>query len=155
LPARTTRYRRRGRQGSRDTRSSGAPPAGARRVIAVNLGVRLLVELGAYAALGYWGASVAAPLAERALLAVLTPAAAIALWSLFLAPRARLPLREPEALALELAIFAGAAAALALSGPAALGAAGGAVAAANALLIRVLGRRYPADGAGRSRKRGR
>ena len=86
--------------------------------------VRVLVELGAYTSLGYWGASVRGAVALRAALAVLAPLAAILVWALYLSPRASRRLRDPAALVSELAIFgAAAAAAVGLSSTTALAAA--------------------------------
>ncbi|MGH9097251.1 MAG: DUF2568 domain-containing protein, partial [Acidimicrobiales bacterium] len=58
------------------------------------------------------------------------------LWSQLLAPKARWRLRDPLAMASELAVFAGAAAALGVAGPAWLGEAFIAVAVINTLLVR-------------------
>jgi hypothetical protein len=102
-----------------------------------NLAVRFVVEMAAYAALGYWGASHPSPLIVRVALAAVTPLLAMALWSLLLAPKARWRLRDPLALAAELAVFAGAAVALAVAGPARLSQAFIAVAVINTLLVRV------------------
>ena len=110
-----------------------------------NLALRFLVELATYAALGYWGASVSAPFAARAALAVAVPAAAIVLWTQLLAPKAAHHLREPGALLVEVAIFAGGAAALAAAGSAALGAALGGLSVANAVLVRLGNRTQPAE----------
>jgi hypothetical protein len=85
--------------------------------------VRVLVELGAYTSLGYWGASVRGAVALRAALAVLAPLAAILVWALYLSPRASRRLRDPAALVSELAIFGAAAAAVGLSSTTALAAA--------------------------------
>jgi len=60
----------------------------------LNLALKFLLELGALAALGLWGAS-AAHGAAAVLLAIGLPIAAAALWATFAAPKAghRLPLR--------------------------------------------------------------
>lgn len=94
--------------------------------------VRVLVELGAYTSLGYWGASVRGAVALRAALAVLAPLAAILVWALYLSPRASRRLRDPAALVSELAIFGAAAAAVGLSSTTALAAAFAVAAAVDA-----------------------
>jgi len=109
--------------------------------MAGNLVLRFLVELATYAALGYWGASVPAPWAVRVALAVATPAAAVAVWTQLLAPRATHRLREPGALVSEVVICVGAAVALAVSASPTLGAVLGATAIANAVVVRVFARR--------------
>jgi len=53
--------------------------------------------------------------------AILLPLVAIALWSLFIAPKARRRLGEPTRITVEVVLFAGAGAALALSGWVAVG----------------------------------
>ena len=57
--------------------------------------VRVLVELGAYTSLGYWGASVRGAVALRAALAVLAPLAAILVWARVGTTTARQPARSP------------------------------------------------------------
>ena len=69
----------------------------------VNMALRFIVEMAAYAALGYWGASNPSLLIVRVALAVLTPLAAMVLWWLLLAPKARWRLRDPLAIVSELA----------------------------------------------------
>jgi hypothetical protein len=120
----------------------------ARLAEGTNLGVRFLVELGAYASLGYWGAAGGGPTAERTTVAVAAPLIAIVVWSLLLAPKARWRLADPTAFALELSIFALAAVALASAGPRGLALAFGVVAADNTVLIRWAGHRPRAEGAG-------
>jgi hypothetical protein len=101
--------------------------------------LRFTVELASYAALGYWGSSVSHVAAVRVALAILAPAAAIAIWGMFLAPRARQRLAGPGALCLELVVFVGASAAAAVSVSVAGGLALGVVATANAFTMRSLG----------------
>jgi hypothetical protein len=105
-----------------------------------NLGVRFVAELGAYAALGYWGASTGSSTAGRASLAVIAPLTAMVVWSLLLAPKARWHLAEPAALVLELLIFAFAAVALASAGPITVAVVFGVVAAGNTTAVRIFGR---------------
>jgi hypothetical protein len=102
-----------------------------------NLGLRFMVEMAAYAALGYWGASNSSPLIVRVALAALTPLAAMVLWSRLLAPNARWRLRGPSAIASELAVFAGAAVAIGVAGPVWLSEAFIAVAVINTILVRL------------------
>jgi hypothetical protein len=109
---------------------------GSKRTVA-NLALRLVVEMAAYAALGYWGASNPSPVIVRVALAALTPLAAMVLWSLLLAPKARRRLRDPLAIVLELAVVVGAAAALTVSGPVWLSQVLIAVAVVNTLLVRL------------------
>ena len=106
-----------------------------------NLALRFAVELGAYASLAYWGASVGTSSLSRTALAVLFPLTAMGLWSTYLAPRARRRLRDPGALSAELAIFAASGVALASSRHFALCVALIVVGSANALLLRVLRQR--------------
>jgi hypothetical protein len=122
-----------------------AEPSGAPRLVgALNLGLRFCVEVATFASLGYWGASVHAPMIVRAVLAVAAPAAAIAAWSRWLAPRAPRRLTGPAALTVELSIFAAATWALAASGLGPVGLVYGPLAVANALLVRRLGQYAPA-----------
>ncbi len=101
-----------------------------------NLAVKFLLELAAFAAFAYWGAETGTG-ATAVVLAILAPAAAVAIWSVFAAPRSsrRLPLaaRAP----LELGVFALAVVALAVAGSAVLAIAFGVVAALNAILLTV------------------
>jgi hypothetical protein len=109
--------------------------------VGANLVLRFLVELGAYASLAYWGASTGTTGVSRAALAVLAPATAMGIWSLYLAPRARRRLPDPAAFTAELGIFGASAVALASTGQTALAGGLAAVAAANTVLVRVLDRR--------------
>jgi hypothetical protein len=99
-----------------------------------NLAVKFLLELAAFAALAYWGAQTGTG-ATAVVLAIVAPAAAIAVWSVFAAPRSkrRLPLsaRAP----LELGVFALAAVALAAAGGAVLAIIFAVVAILNAILL--------------------
>jgi hypothetical protein len=114
-----------------------------RLAAAANLILRFFVELAAYAALGYWGASVRGSTVVRTSLTVVAPLIAIVVWSLFLAPKARWRLSDPMAVVLELTIFVSAAIAFASSGPSALAAVFGSVAVVNTVLVRVFARRHP------------
>ena len=101
---------------------------------AINLLVKFLLELGALAAVGLWGASIAdGPAAV--VLAIGLPVVVAVLWGVLAAPRARhrLPLRRRAPF--ELGVFALAALALWGAWSAAWGAAFAAIAAVNALLL--------------------
>lgn len=82
---------------------------------ALNPALAFVLELAAFAAFAIWGASsfegVAAILA-----AVMAPAAAIALWAVFAAPRSARRLPPAQRLPFQLVVFGLAAAALATSG---------------------------------------
>ncbi len=85
-----------------------------------NLALRFVAELSALAALAYWGFTVDAPGAVRALLGIGAPLAAALAWGGFVAPKARYQAPGAVRLAVELAVFSMSIAALAVSGPAAL-----------------------------------
>ncbi len=100
----------------------------------LNLLAKFLLELGALAAIGLWGASVAdGPLAV--VLAIGLPVVTAVLWGAFAAPKARhrLPLRLRAPF--ELGVFALAALALWSAWSTAWGVAFAAIAAVNALLL--------------------
>jgi hypothetical protein len=71
----------------------------------INLGVRFLLELGALAAFGYWGATLRAPGALRAILAVGLPLGAALIWGLFISPKARYSTGRPGQVGLGLVVF--------------------------------------------------
>ena len=104
-----------------------------------NLTLRFVVELAAYASLGYWGASIGSSPVTRLAGAILVPVAVILVWARHLAPKAPRRLSDPVALVLELAIFLAAAVALGSSGPVGLATMFGAVAVANTFLVRRFG----------------
>ncbi|MGD0313345.1 MAG: YrdB family protein [Acidimicrobiales bacterium] len=122
-------------------------PGTAGAVAMSNLGLRFCIELATLAALGYWGASVDAPAAVRASLAVAAPLAAAVAWSRLLAPRAPRRLVGPTALGVELSIFAIATWALVSSGVGAPSVIYASLAVANAFTTRALGQLSPVDGA--------
>lgn len=105
---------------------------------AANLALKFLLELAAFAALAWWGASVGSGVVS-VLVAVAAPLAAVVLWGLFAAPRAsrRLPLRSR--VPLELAILGLAAVALSAVAGAAAGVVLGALIVLNAVLLTLLG----------------
>jgi hypothetical protein len=94
-----------------------------------------------YGSLGYWGASVSAPVPVRVVLAALIPVAVMAVWSRYLSPKASRRLADPAALFAECAMFTAAAVGLAMAGHAALAAIWGVTAVANALVARIAGQR--------------
>ena len=100
----------------------------------MNLAVRFfVVELGALAGAAYWGWEATSG-AGRWYLAVLAPAAVIAVWALFVSPRARIRVSKPAALAIELVLLGLIALGLAVTGPVWLGIAYGAVALVSGLV---------------------
>lgn len=99
-----------------------------------NLAVKFLLELAAFAAFCYWGAQTGTG-ATAVVLAIVTPAAAIAVWSAFAAPRARRRLPLTARAPLELGVFALAAAALAAAGAAVLAIVFAVIAILNAVLL--------------------
>jgi hypothetical protein len=64
-----------------------------------SLALKFLLELAAFAAFAYWGATVSI------VLAVAAPALAIVLWGLFAAPRSERRLPLPQRIAFESAVF--------------------------------------------------
>ncbi|WP_189185307.1 YrdB family protein [Streptomyces albiflavescens] len=83
---------------------------------AANLGVLFLIELGALAAVGYWGFTrdVATPLAW--FLGLGAPAVLIALWGLFGSPKARYKTRGAVRVGFEVLWFGAGVVALLLAG---------------------------------------
>jgi len=79
---------------------------------AANSLLRFLLELASLAALGVWGFHASTLLTVQVLLAVAAPLAAAALWSVFIAPRARFVLHAALRSALEVLVFGSAALAL-------------------------------------------
>ena len=101
---------------------------------ALNLGVRFFaVELGGLAAAAYAGYETTASDA-RPLLAVAAPAAFIAVWGLFIAPKARVRVPKQVALAIELVLVGLVSVGLASAGPVWLGIAYGVIALVSGLL---------------------
>jgi hypothetical protein len=101
---------------------------------ALNLAIRFfVVELGALAAAAYWGWE-ATSSAGRWYLAVLAPALVLAVWGLFVSPKARIQVSKQAALAIELVLLGLVAVGLAAAGPVWLGIAYGAVALVSGLV---------------------
>jgi hypothetical protein len=132
--------------GGPDDRRSPVGPVGVLcSVASLNLGLRFVVEVATIASLGYWGASVNSSVALRALLAVVTPLAAIVAWSRLLAPRAPGRLTGLGALTVELSIFSCATWALTFSGMGLVAVIYASLAVVNSLLTRALGQFVVAD----------
>jgi hypothetical protein len=105
-----------------------------RALNALNLAIRFfVVELGGLAAAAYWGWEVTSG-PGRWYLAVLAPVAFIAVWGLFIAPKARIRVSKEAALAIELVMLALVAVGLVVTGPVWLGIAYGAVALVSGLV---------------------
>jgi hypothetical protein len=101
-----------------------------------NLAAKFLLELAAFAALAYWGAATGHR-AWAVVLAIAAPVAAVIVWGLFCAPRARRRLPVVPRAPLELAVFGLAAAGLAAAGAVTLAIVFGAVVIVNAVLLTV------------------
>ncbi|OIJ66225.1 YrdB family protein [Streptomyces mangrovisoli] len=82
----------------------------------VNLGVLFLIELGALAAVAYWGFTLDAPTAVRWLLMVAAPAVLVALWARWGAAKAPHKVRGAGRVAFETVWFGAGAAALFAAG---------------------------------------
>jgi hypothetical protein len=81
-----------------------------------------LLELGAMVAFGYWGYHIKAGVAVKITLAVALPLVVTILWSVFLSPKALLPIFSfPNRTALKLVVFVVASAALYAAGRSVLG----------------------------------
>jgi hypothetical protein len=105
---------------------------------AANLGLKFLLELAAIAAFAYWGAS-HSPVILAVILAIAIPAAFVAAWGIWAAPRSPRRLRRPARVVFELGCFALAAAALIAAGATVAGVAYAVVAAVNAVLLAAFG----------------
>jgi hypothetical protein len=102
---------------------------------AANLGLRLLLELAAVAAVVTWGFRAGGSLVARLALGVGAAALVAVVWGVFVAPRSAVSLPRPVKFGLGLAILLLAALALAAVGLPALAAAFGALVLLNAALI--------------------
>ncbi len=100
-----------------------------------NLVARFVLELGALAALAYWGFSLNAPVGVRVLTGVGAPLVAAVIWGLFASPRAAIAVPGGVQLAVQLATFAVATAALVHTGRTQLALGFGIAAAVNAALL--------------------
>jgi Protein of unknown function (DUF2568) len=98
-----------------DVPEIGPGPALGAPLYAVAAATAFLLELAAFAALGYWGA-VAGHGAWAYVLAAITPAVAAVIWGTFASPRAPVHLATVPKVALRLTVLLGGAGALALAG---------------------------------------
>ena len=72
-------------------RISGSSVAVIGLCIAANLALRFLLELGALAAVAYWGATMSSAHILRVALAIAAPATVALIWGIFISPKARIP----------------------------------------------------------------
>ena len=87
-----------------------------RQLHAVNEGLAFLLELAAFGILAWWGFSTGSGVLVHLLLGLGTPAAAMVLWALVAAPKARFRVPMPGVLLLKAVVFGGATACLAVLG---------------------------------------
>ena len=99
-----------------------------------NLAVKFLLELAAFAALAYWGATIGHG-AWAVVAAIAAPLAAVLVWGVWCAPRARRRLPTAARVPLELAVFGLAAAGLAAAGSVLLAIIFGIVVVLNTVLL--------------------
>jgi hypothetical protein len=71
----------------------------------LNLAFRFVLELVVLVALFLWGVSVSGELLVQVVLGIGAPALAIAVWGLFVAPKANRRLPDPQRLAVEIVVF--------------------------------------------------
>ena len=98
---------------------------------ALNLTMRFLLELCAFAALAYGGWRVGGPVWVGIVVAVALPLLGAAVWARWVAPKASHPLPDPQRLIPEWVVFGGATVALAVTGHPILAAALAVLAALN------------------------
>ena len=98
-----------------------------------NLALRFVLELGALAAVGYWGLETGDG-ALGWLLAAAAVAVVAVVWGLFVAPKARIDVARPVRFAIEVVVWVSAGVALAAAGHAVLGLAFAAVSIASGAL---------------------
>ena len=101
----------------------------------LNLAVRFLLELGALAALAYWGFHSGSGTGAKVALAIGAPLCMAVVWGLIAAPRAAITLAAPIRFVVGLAILCLAALALAAAGQRALAVAFAAIIVLNAALL--------------------
>jgi hypothetical protein len=102
---------------------------------ASNLALRFVLELGALAALAYWGATIASARAVRIVLAIVLPVIMAVVWGLFISPKARIPTGVAGRAGLGLIMFRVATAALWRRGYPMLAGTYGSLAVASSILI--------------------
>ncbi len=71
----------------------------------LNLVFRFILELVVLVALFLWGVATSGELLVRVVMGLAAPAAAIAIWGLFVAPKASRRLPDPQRLAVETVVF--------------------------------------------------
>jgi hypothetical protein len=102
-----------------------------------NLALRFLLELGALAAVAYWGFTTSDGVL-RWLLGIAAPVAVAVVWWLFVSPKAAVDAPQPVRLLVELVVWTAAGAALWAAGDPALGTAFLVVAVASGVLNQIL-----------------
>jgi hypothetical protein len=102
-----------------------------------NLALRFGCELAAFAALAVWGAHVGDSTAVQVLLAILAPVIAIAVWGVWVAPKAKRRAPDPARAGIEVLVFGAAVLGLVDAGHPALAAGLGVLAAVSGTLVRV------------------
>jgi hypothetical protein len=102
-----------------------------------NLALRFVCELAALAALAVWGAQASDDPALQVLLGITAPMAVVAVWGMWVAPRASRRAPDPARAAIEVVVFGAAVAGLVDAGHPALGVALGVLAAVTGALVRV------------------
>ena len=100
-----------------------------------NLAARFALELGALAALAYWGFQLPASTGVRVLAGLGAPLAAAVIWALFASPKAPVAIPAAAQLAVQALVFGGAVAALAHAARPQLAWGLGIAAAVNAALL--------------------
>jgi hypothetical protein len=108
--------------------------------LVANWGVRFLLELGAFAALAYWGVQTGESAVVKLVLAAGAAGLAVLVWGKLVAPRSASRLEDPARVCVEAAVFGAAAVGLVAADQAALGVLFAAVAALNTTLVRLLDR---------------
>ncbi|HEU5211855.1 MAG TPA: YrdB family protein [Gaiellaceae bacterium] len=108
-------------------------------VHSANLALRFLLELGALAALAWWGFHVGDSTASELILGLGLPLLAAIVWGLFIAPRARFPVPLKVRAPVEMGIFVAAVLALWGVGQEGLAVAFAVLAAVSELLLYGLG----------------
>lgn len=118
-----------------------------------NLAIRFALELAALAAIGYWGYEAASGTLMRFVLMLGAPLTAAAVWGLFVAPKAAIPVSGRLRLLLQFGVFGAAALALLDTGPQRLALLFAAIVIVNAALIIIWQQDQGGDSVGRSRTR--
>ena len=132
------------------TRPDAAVVIDERRWYAANELLAFLVELAALACMSWWGFAVSHDEALRILLGAGTPLLAMVLWSLFVAPRARLRFRLSLVLGVKAVVLGGGAAALYGVGHPGAALAMAVVVVANTSVAEIFRRRPPASHTGQA-----